>query len=123
MKTLMKRLLPLSLAFLASLAQAQTATLSWTAPTTFTNGSAISGTITYNLYAGVQGSTLAKIQSAITTATTTVTGSTSLPAGTTVCFAVTAVVAGVESAQSAQACAAVPLPTPGVPTQITVVVH
>lgn len=118
----------LGLAILA--AQAQTATthsaaVSWTAPTTNTDGSAITGTLTYTLYQGTQPATgtatLASVQTGLTAASATVT--TGLTAGSTQCFAVTATANGVASAQSGQACAAIPFSTPGVPTQITVVIH
>jgi hypothetical protein len=95
------------------------ATLVWTAPTAFTDGTPISGTITYNVYQGLTGA-LTKVQSGISGLTVTIT--TGLTPGTSQCFAVTAVVASVESAQSAQACAAIPVPTPNSPGQVTVVV-
>jgi hypothetical protein len=115
--------LPFALAALlaAGVASAATASLSWTPPTANVDGSAITGTITYNVYQGVQGATPAKVQSALTTASATVTAG--LTPGTTQCFTVTAVVNGVESAQSNSGCAAVSYPTPGAPTQITVVIH
>jgi hypothetical protein len=82
--------------------------------------------LTYNVYqgqAGINGqaTTLTKVVSGIATNTTTI--STGLTAGTTQCFAVTAVANTIESAQSLQACSAIPYSTPGVPTQITVVIH
>src|ERR1700742_314702 len=40
-------------------------TLSWTAPTTFSDGTPIAGTITYNVYAGATPATLAKVLSAV----------------------------------------------------------
>jgi hypothetical protein len=103
----------------ATTACAATAALSWTGPTLNTDGSPVT-TLTYNIYQGLTGA-LVKVQSGVTTATATITAG--LTPGTTQCFAVTAVEAGQESAQSTTACAAIPLPTPGVPTQITVVVH
>lgn len=97
------------------------AAVSWTAPTTNTDGSAIpAGSLTYNLYQGLTGAEV-KVQSALTAASTTVT--TGLTAGTNQCFTVTAVEAGVESGPSAETCALIPKPVPGVPTQITVVIH
>lgn len=119
----MKRLWFLALILIspAAFAQASTATVSWTAPTKNTDGSAITATITYNLYQGVQGSTLTKVQSNLATNSATVTAA--LTPGTTQCFTVTAVTNGVESAQSLSACTAIAFPTPGAPSQITVVVH
>ena len=93
-----------------------TATLNWAAPTAYTSGAAITGALTYNVYQGVSGSTLAKVQSGLTALSAVITAG--LTAGSTMCFAVTAVSAGVESAQSAQSCkafAAVIL-TPQAPT-------
>jgi hypothetical protein len=81
-----------------------TATLNWAAPTDYTSGAAITGALTYNVYQGVSGSTLAKVQSGLTASSVVITAG--LTAGSTMCFAVTAVSAGVESAQSAQACKA-----------------
>ncbi len=98
-----------------------TASLSWTAPTLNSDGSTITATLTYNVYQAAQGSTLVKVQSAL--ANTGVLISAGLTPGTTQCFAVTAVANGQEGAQSATACAAIPFQTPGVPTQITVVVR
>lgn len=120
----MKRLLGLFLLLTTTVAIGQvagTASLSWTAPTANVNGTPIAGAITYNVYQGVQGSALAKVQSALTATAATVTAG--LTPGTTQCFAVTAVVNNIESAQSTTACAAVAFPIPGVPTQITVVIH
>lgn len=110
------------LALVAGLALAAppSAAVSWTAPTTNTDGSAIAGTVTYNLYQGLSGA-LVKVQSAVASTSTTVT--TGLTAGTTQCFAVTAVANGMEGPQSTSACAAVPFSVPGAPTQVTVVIH
>ena len=97
------------------------AVLTWTAPTTNLDGSAITATLTYNVYQAVQGAILVKVQSAVATTTETLTAG--LTAGSIQCFAVSAIANGVESAQSNTACVAIPFPTPGVPTQITVVIH
>lgn len=103
------------------LAAPPSAAVSWSAPTANTDGSAIpAGALTYNLYQGLTGAEV-KVQSALTAAATTVTAG--LTAGTSQCFTVTAVEAGVESAPSAETCALIPKPVPGVPTQITVVIH
>src|SRR6266404_1769231 len=104
-----------------ALAAPPTAAVSWTPPIVNTDGSTIpTGVLTYNLYQGLTGA-MVKVQSAL--AITAVTVTTGLTAGTTQCFAVTAIEGGVESAQSVSACAAIPLPVPGVATQITVVIH
>ncbi len=113
-------LLCASAAAIAAAAPPQ-AVLSWTAPTTNADGSAITSTLTYNVYQGVQGAALAKVQSGIATATATIT--TGLTAGSTQCFTVSAVANSLEGAQTTTACAAIPFPTPGVPTQITVIIR
>lgn len=122
----MKRLIAFGLLLpLIALAQAATptATVSWTAPTTNTDGSSITAALTYNLYAGTSCTSMSKLVSGITTVSTVVTSPTTLAPGTTVCFAVTAVANGVESAQSNTATTVIPYSTPGAPGQITVVVH
>ncbi len=119
MKTL-NLLLFLLLASLPALAVTGQATLTWTQPATNVNGTPISNAVTYNVYQGAQGATLVKVQSGISAHTAVVT--TGLTPGTTQCFAVTAVVNNVESAQSNTACAAVSFPVPGAPTQIVVVI-
>jgi len=127
MRKTLKLLLLACIPFISTWAWAQTptATLAWGAPVDYTSGQPISGTITYNIYQGTQTTpstpTLTKVQSGVTSTGATVTAG--LTPGTTQCFAVTAVVAGVESAQSLQACKAIPLPTPGVPTTLTVTVQ
>lgn len=70
-------------------------TLTWTPPTANTDGTAISGAITYNLY-NVAGANPVLLAAGLTSAAST---RTNLSAGTP-CYAVTAVVAGVESAIS-----------------------
>lgn len=92
------------------------ATLTWIAPTTNTDGSTITAPITYNVYQGASSTSLAKVATALSGSSDTITG---LSPGTTAYFAVTSVVNGVESAQSAVVSLAVPFPTPGAPTGIT----
>lgn len=99
---MIRRLILTLLALTAACATAQTVTstntLSWVAPTTNVDGSAITGSIAYNVYQGAKGGTFAKTASALTGTSTTVTTT----AGT--CFAVTTVAEGSESAPSATAC-------------------
>lgn len=112
---------------LVALAATPTANLSWTAVATDTNGNPLTGTVTYNVYQATQGTSactaasLAKVQTGVTATTATVTAG--LTPGSTQCFAVTAVANGVEGGQSNIATAAIPFPTPGAPSQLTVVVH
>src|ERR1700744_66240 len=123
-------LLALILCPLSSLALGQTAlptpaltvktgsniTLTWTAPTKNTDGSVISGAITYNLYnVTASGSTVLANAKGIST---TSSQRTNLNAGTP-CYAVTAVVNSVESAQTQAICVlvtATPTLTPNPPT-------
>jgi len=98
----MRRLLLLA-AFVASTSHAQAAnqaSLSWSAPTTYSDGSPLTGTLTYTVYQGPQGGTKAKVSS---TATTTYTVSSGLTQGTTVCWQVSATLNGQESALSNEA--------------------
>ena len=93
---------------------------SWTAPTTFADGTAIPSTdaITYNLYVGTAGKgseATTPVQTGITATTVTTSG---YAAGAVVCGEVTAVVNGVESARSNEACKTFPdVPSP--PTNLT----
>jgi hypothetical protein len=97
--------------FLASIttaAVAQTpssAVLTWVAPS---NAASLTPPITYNVYQTAQGATSGgtQIASSVTALTYTASGFT---AGSTVCFNVTAVAAGVESAYSNQACKTFPV--------------
>jgi hypothetical protein len=106
-------------------ASAQTAstsvTLSWTAPTKNTDGSAITGTLTYNLYQGPAAGPFVKVASNITGTSDVVT---SLSAGN--CFAVTAVETGsatsTESALSNTSCDIVPGSPSGLTITVTVTV-
>jgi hypothetical protein len=98
----MKRFLLLAVCFGATLAHAQTppprsATVTLTPPTTFEDGSSITGAITYNVYRGACGAAKTRV---VTGATTT-----SIPVPNSVpgqCFTASAVVDGSESAQSAE---------------------
>lgn len=89
--------------------------ITFAAPTKYVDGTDISaGTvISYNVYQGLQGSSKIKVATITTTGTTITTG---LVPGSTYCFAVTAVIAGVEGPQSADtalSCKLTPLLTPG----------
>ena len=113
----MKKLLAF-LALMPIAASAGTATLTWTAPTQYTNGTAITAPITYRVYRGNCGAakTLLASPSAATYVDSTA------PDGSNLGYAVTAVVAGVESAQTAEVCKAFPLPVPNPPANLTVTV-
>lgn len=109
----MKKLFLALLAFPA-IVLAATLTATWTAPTTNTDGSAITATLTYNLYTGAAGAET-KTQSALTSTTAAITAT----AGVSTCAKVTALANGVESAQSAEVCATPAFPTPNAPTGLT----
>ena len=89
-----------------------TAMYGWSAPTLNTDGSAIVGALTYNVYEGPAGA-LVKVAAATTAQTLQLAGG-FIP-GLTYCFAVTAIEGGVESAQSAQVCVKIPFAVPAAP--------
>ena len=93
-----------------------TVTFSWTAPTAFTDGSAIPSTdaITYNVYLGSGGPGSEATTAAVTgVSAQTWAPSTTYPGGTVVCGTVRSVVNGVESANSNEACKTFPaVPNP-----------
>lgn len=97
-----------------------TATLSWTLVTTRTDGSTISGAVTYNVYQGATGAEV-KTQS-VASGTSTLMISTGLAGGTTVCWKMTAVetATGLESSQTNEACKTFPQAAPTAPTTLTV---
>lgn len=123
MKRFIYGMLLYALFFLTSVvvqAAGPTATLTWVPPTTNTDGSPITGTLTYNIYEGqgasVSTCTVGSTPSQTGLSGTTVTISTGLQDGTTACFAVTAVEGGVESAKSNTATKTFPPATPLAPT-------
>lgn len=119
MKKLLAGLL-LSLFSLCVLA-ANTATLTWTAPTTNTDGTSFSTAqlpITYTVLSGACGSETV-LQTGVTATTLVI--STGLADGSTVCFKVLAVDAtGTSSAPSAEVSKSFPKAVPNPPTNLTV---
>lgn len=94
--------------------------LTWVAPTANTDGTAIVGTLTYNVYFGLNGATLTLLKSGVTTLTYTDT-QTALVDGSTACYTVAAVEGGTSvSAQSAQGCKTFPVAVPSAPTGLIV---
>jgi hypothetical protein len=95
---------------------APTATLSWNAVTTYTDGTTIpsSAPVTYNIYQGTSATTLVKVATGVTALTSSI--STGLSDGNTYFWAVTAVSGGVEGAQSNVASKAFAAGTPGAVT-------
>lgn len=98
-------------------AQTRTATITFTRPTKYVDGTDIAAgtTVTYNVYQGAKGATKTKVATISATATTINTG---LQPGET-CWQVTAVANGVESAMSNEACKTFPWPATE-PVTITV---
>jgi hypothetical protein len=97
------KILALVLTLFATLALGQTAptaTLTWTAPTTYSDGTTIpsSVTLTYNIYQGISATSLVKVATGVTAVTSSI--NTGLADGTTYYWAVTAVAGGLEGAQS-----------------------
>lgn len=110
----MKKLF-LSMLFFPMLAFAGTATLTWTAPTLNTDGTAITGAITYKVYGALQGQTKLLLGSP-----TLLTFTHSPPPGGTWCYDVTASVSAQESAHTTEVCKLIPLPIPNPPTNVTI---
>lgn len=106
----------------ADISIGQTATISWTAPTTYTTGAAIASgtTITYDLYAAAPlGAGTATCAGASYGSPTSVTGTSFTTAaytsGGVYCYYVTALVNGAQSAPSNTVEAIVSLPVPNAP--------
>lgn len=117
----MKRTLCLLLFLLAVTgSEAQTATpqqfsITWTAPTANTDGTPISGPISYQLYAGAPGQEV-KFGAPVTSPPYLINP---VPAaGTTECVQITAIVAGVESAKTPEICAGIPALSPAPPSNV-----
>lgn len=100
---------------MAAIATAQTtgrtATITFSAPTRYTDGSSVeAGTsISYRVYQGARGGTKTQVGTITGTSTTISSG---LLAGREYCWEVTSVINGVESARSNEACKSFPFPTP-----------
>ena len=116
--------LSISVAAAAGPTVSETVNVAWTAPTTNTDGSAISGTLAYNVYgaASASATTWTKVVSGATASPSSFTA----PAGDT-CFAVTAVEteggSPVESAPSAPACLLIPNAPGSIKVTVTVTVQ
>jgi hypothetical protein len=88
------------------------ANLSWTAVTTYDDSAPLADPVTYNVYAGRQGSAKSRVATGLTTTAIT---RTAIPLGIW-CWNVTAVVKGVESVASDDVCKDVK--QPAVPASI-----
>lgn len=99
--------------------------LGWTAPTTNTSGATLTGATTFNVYRGACNptATFVKVQTGVAGNSAVV--SAGVVTGTTYGFRVTAVNAGVESAQTPTVCAMVSLPVtpPNPPTSLAVLTN
>lgn len=95
------------------------AVISFTAPTKYTDGSAIeAGTaISYDVLQALKGATKVKVATITATSATISTG---LLAGSEYCFQVVAVINGQASAPSNESCKLIPLP---VPTAVVITVR
>ena len=119
MKTIALLTLFLSAAVLAQAASPPTVTVAWVAPTQNTDGTAINGALTYQLYVGASGKETS-FGSPVSASPFVITPT---PApGSNVCVQVTAIANGVESARSTEACTTIPYPTPNFPAVITIVI-
>lgn len=93
---------------------ARTATITFTAPTTRTDGSAITGALSYEVWQGLKGGTKTKVSTITTSATTINTG---LVGGREYCWHVVAVEAGGgSSVPSNEACKAFAVSEPNTVT-------
>jgi hypothetical protein len=97
-------------------------TLTWQAPTQYVDSTPIpAGTaITYNLYGALQGVSPKPLLTPAPVSVTTMTRANVAPG--TQCYEVTAIIAGVESAHSAEVCKLVSPPAPQPPTITTIAV-
>jgi hypothetical protein len=120
----MRNLACIAIALLGStLATAQTipsnvANLSWKAVTVYDDFAVIVDPVTYNVYAGVKGAAKSRVATGLTATAVTRSG---VPVGVW-CWHVTAVVNGVESIPSAEACKEIKVPAPPAstkPAQVT----
>jgi len=104
-----------ALAAIPAFAQAaNTATLTWVAPTTYVDGTPVTAVLTYNIYQGVQGAAKTKSPTPVSGLTTTI--STGLLSKTTYCWQVSASDGAVEGALSNEACKTFPASAPTAPS-------
>lgn len=95
-------------------------TVTWTAPSNYVDGTAIgTAAITYQLYAGASGKEV-KLGNPVTSPPYVI-SPTPAP-GVTECVQVTAIVNGVESAKTPEACGTIPYPAPNTPTVVTITI-
>jgi hypothetical protein len=102
----------------ADAATPATYTVTWSAPTQYTDNSTIAGAITYQLYVGASGQEV-KYKTPVTAPPYVLVPT---PAPGQTCVQVTATVNAVESARSTEVCATVVSPAPKSPTSVTATV-
>jgi hypothetical protein len=113
----------LILVLLSSFAVAQNAVaanqavISFTAPTTYTDGTPITAVLSYGVYQALQGQPKVKVATVLTTTSTITTG---LLSGKTYCWQVTAIDGAQESAMSNEACKTF---APPIPNAVTITVQ
>jgi hypothetical protein len=91
--------------FAATAQTPRTAVITFTAPTTRTDGSTITGALSYEVWQGLKGGTKAKA-STVNATSTTINITTGLLGGREYCWHIVAVEAGIASAPSNEACKA-----------------
>ena len=103
-----------ALVALSASAQNQ-ATISYTRPTTYANGTALDAAtaVTYNLYQGIKGQAKTKVATISAVSNTVNTG---LASGQTYCWSVSAIANGIEGDLSLEACKTFPFGKPGTVT-------
>lgn len=110
----------LAIAPTAAHAATPTVTLTWNPVTSNVDTTIpLAGPVTYNVYTGAAGAET-QLKTGLTAALYIL--PTTPAAGQTVCAQVTAVVQGVESAKSNEACGTIQFPTPGSPTVVVITI-
>lgn len=116
-KTLIALLTTLAIGGAQAQAAAPTVTITWSAPTANTDGTALTGALTYQLYVGTKGAEV-KYKTPVTSPPYVLVPTPS--AGSQVCAQVTATASAVESAPSAEVCTQIPQSTPNAPSNVTI---
>lgn len=120
-KLFLALMLALTVSAVAPAATAPVTTVNWLKSTTNTDGSAIVGAVTYQLYVGAIGKEV-KFGNPVTSPPYILNNPAPTP-GTQVCVRVTATANGVESDLSDEACTMIPALKPNAPTQVKITVQ
>lgn len=122
MNRLIAAALTIALLLCVCVAYAGTANLTWTAPTTRTDGSALTGAVTYKVYRGSSAAAVASSTTALATVSAgTAYTDTTAPAGTQFYAVSTVDSAGVEGPKANAVSVVIPVAPPSPPTGLTVV--